>query len=224
MLRCYYSLSLKNFNHFLKKNLFLLPQRDPFKKMPFLFLLFFLSVCTISSCSIGTIKLYPGPEISNNKLSFINNPHNGLQIRSLDSNEVKIGTWWEPGGGAKETAAILPGKHTFKVKYNMYNGSRFVGTFDIDLEANLEAGHEYSFNAEAFLIPKVNETDCHNLPNGSYLKILTNSKDSSNIDGYYCNVFVPYIFDRTIRQITSTTLKKETQTIVIDKSTLKMSK
>jgi hypothetical protein len=173
-----------------------------------------------SGCSIGTLKLYPGPKMPKDKLAFINNSLQGMHIRGLDGKEVKIGTWWEPGGGAKETGAVLPGKHTVKVTYSLYDGMRNVGSVIANLEANFEAGHYYTLGVDVFYIPDLNQNDCETLLHGAQLQLLVNDKEHAAINGDYCNANIPYFYDRTARQRASVIIHVGDHAILIDKSTL----
>jgi hypothetical protein len=174
---------------------------------------------SLSGCSIGTTKLYPGPEISGEKLSFINNHHSQVRVTELDSQKIMIGTWMDSSGGAKERGSVLPGKHTFKVEYMFYNNNVMVGPVIVEMETDLAAGHEYVFDAKQFYLKGIGEEDCRVQLLGAPVEFLVNQQDAAGFGGAYCSALVPYLFDKEKRKIALTTLKKNNFSIVIDDST-----
>jgi len=106
------------------------------------FLMFSLLVLILSSsCSIGTLKLYPGPELPEYQLANIGNSNSNISVYKIDSYEdMRLGVAAPIGVTAKENAEVLPGIHSFSVS------TSFKGVPATTLEADLEAGKEYIFS------------------------------------------------------------------------------
>jgi hypothetical protein len=178
-----------------------------------------VTVLSLVGCAVETTKMYPGPEMTNDKLSFLNNPQTQIQVKGIDSEEVKLGSWSDSSGEAKIRGSVLPGKHTLKVDYKFYSNNVMVGPVSVEMEADLEAGHEYVFNAKLFYLKGVKEEDCRAQLLGAPVELLVNQQDAANFGGAYCSALVPYLFDTGKQKIALTTLKKEGFSIVIDDST-----
>lgn len=172
-----------------------------------------VTVLSLAGCAAEITKLYPGPEISKDKLSILHNPHSQIQVKGIDSQEVKPGTLMN--------GTVLPGKHTLEIEYMFYSNNVMVGPISVDMEADLAAGHQYVINAKPFYLKGITEEDCRKLFLGVQVQILDNEKESANFGGTYCSALVPYLFDKENKEIALTTLKKDNLFIVIDKSTLR---
>jgi len=111
------------------------------------FFIFFLPMMFIfSGCSIGTLKLYSGPDLPKNELAIVTNTNFQIRVVKLDSQKIALGSWMSRSESALENAEILPGTH----KFTAYSLSAPIAV----LEANLKASHEYQFDTGWHLIPK----------------------------------------------------------------------
>ena len=115
------------------------------KKIIFLLLLVFSISCV--GCSIGTVKLYPGPDLSKSELAFINCPKKRIRVLLIGGKK-----WQYKRCGSKENAAVLPGPHTFIVKYRRVSSRTDIlityTWYKTRVRAKLEAGHQYKFGLD----------------------------------------------------------------------------
>ena len=136
-------------------------------------------------CSIGTIKLYPGPELSENKLALIYCYDSSVSMRSVDDMEVK-------NGMLKKNFALLPGKHVFTVNY--YGGV----VKKAIIETTLEAGHEYTIKGypKLFIVIPKNATIV-----GDGAELTATTEDGTK----YRVEYLPYIYDIITEKLAPTT-------------------
>ena len=112
-----------------------------------------LALSLLTGCSIGTLKLYPGPELPDDRLATIDNHMGTIHVVALDDKDIMLGTWYQPGkGGSKESAEVLPGTHTFQ-SYTLLRKAP-----KVSLKVELKAGHEYYFDSGWFYYPEGAET------------------------------------------------------------------